>query len=444
MRDIILILFLAGLLPVSLKRPFVGALTFAFISLASPHRFTWGFAYSMPWAMLYAATTMLGLLMTRERMIGDSMRRYLPMLMYLAWTTVTTIFAIEHDYAVERWIEVAKIHLMCLVTLSLLTKWDDVKLLVWVTVCSVSFYGLKGGAFTLVTGGDYLVWGPPQSAIQDNNHLAVGLVMMLPMMYWLYAQSRSRWVAWIVLFSAAMTAVSILGSHSRSAFLGIIAMSVFLVLKSQHKFALMVVTVTGAAAALAFMPDSYWSRMATIETYQQDASAMGRLNVWRTAVNIANDRLTGAGFEYYTPTAFNRYAPVPEDIHSSHSIYFQALGEHGWIGLAMYLFIWAYVWLVCRRIAITTGASDEGRAQALLAQMVQTSLVGLAVGGAFVNVGNWDMLYYLAITALATARVLDSLRAGVTIATSRRNPFASRVRWGPTGAAGPGKSTGPS
>ena len=49
---------------------------------------------------------------------------------------------------------------------------------------------------------------------------------------------------------------------------------------------------------------------------------------------------------------------------------------------------------------------------ALLARMIQVSLIGFAVGGAFVNIGNWDMMYYLAIAALATARVVERFPKG--------------------------------
>lgn len=406
MRDILLTLILVGLLPISFKRPFIGALMFAMISLANPHRMMWGFAYSMPWAMAYAGVTILGLLATQERQIADSIKRYAPVLIYLAWMGVTSIFALEPEDARGRWIEVAKVHLMCLVTLSLLTDWDRVRQLVWVSICSVGFYGLKGGLFTLMYGGEFLVWGPMASAIQDNNHLAVGLVMMLPMMYWLYTDTRKRWLRWLIVFSALMSAVSIFGSHSRSAFLGIAAMSFFLLMKSQHKFAVGIVTVMTAIGVASFMPQDYWDRMNTIKSYEQDASAMGRINSWTAGFNVANARITGAGFEWYKPWNFARYAPDPEAVHSSHSIYFQALGEHGWPGLAIFLSIWAYVWLTCRRIirARRKDASEEGRSQALLARMIQVSLIGFGVGGAFVNIGNWDMAYYLALAAFATAR----------------------------------------
>ncbi len=437
MRDILLTLILAGLLPVSLRRPFIGALVFAVISLANPHRLTWGFAYDQPWAQMYALATLAGILFTRERIVGDSIRRYLPVLVYLAWMGVTTAYAFDHPSAMFRWQQIIKVHLMCLVTLMLLTDWKRVKQLVWVAVCSIGFYGLKGGIFTITTGGEFRVWGPPSSAIEDNNHLAVGLVMLLPLMYWLFTQTQKKWLRALIVFSALMTATAIFGSHSRSAFLGIGAISIFLLLKSHHKFSVGLVAIIAGAMLASFMPEDYWERMETIRTYQQDSSAMGRINVWHTAVAIANDRITGGGFEYYSPEVFARYAPNPEDVHASHSIYFQALGEHGWIGFAIFMFIWAYTWSRCRRIIRLTDDSDDGRAQASLARMIQVSMVGFAVGGAFVNIGNWDMDYYLMISALATARIVERQAADRKALAARDRAAARPAAFGrPASRAG--------
>jgi probable O-glycosylation ligase (exosortase A-associated) len=318
--------------------------------------------------------------------------------------TVTTIFALERDAAATQLEVVAKIHFMCLVTLCLLYDWRRVRQLAWVAICSIAFYGMKGGIFTLLNGGQFIVWGPPDSAIQDNNHLAVGLVMMLPLLYWLYTDAKSRWLKLALAFVAAMSAVSIFGSHSRSAFLAIGAMSVFLVFKIRRRLAIATIIAIGTLGIAALMPRTYWERMATIETYQTDASAMGRINAWHTAIAIANNRITGGGFELYTPEVFARYAPQPDNVHSSHSIYFQALGEHGWIGLILFLSILAYMWLQCRRIIKCVSSDVEDHSKSLLARMIQVSMIGLAVGGAFVNIGNWDMIYYLAIIASGTLR----------------------------------------
>ena len=47
----------------------------------------------------------------------------------------------------------------------------DLPLLLWT----------KGGAFTLLTAGQFRVYGPPGSIIGDNNQIALALLMVLPL-----------------------------------------------------------------------------------------------------------------------------------------------------------------------------------------------------------------------------------------------------------------------
>ena len=77
--------------------------------------------------------------------------------------------------------------------------------------------------------------------------------------------------------------------------------------------------------------------MDTIATYDQDSSAMGRINAWWMAWNLASSQFVCGGYEIYNPTIFSMYAPNPFDVHAAHSIYFQILGEQGFIGLFLYL-----------------------------------------------------------------------------------------------------------
>src|SRR5258708_38674129 len=97
------------------------------------------------------------------------------------------------------------------------------------------------------------------------------------------------------------------------------------------------------------MPQQWKDRMSTIQTTDEedlDTSAKGRLNSWMFAWNLAKDRpITGGGFHVFISPAFLQYAPDPTDLHDSHSIYFEMLGEHGFVGLAIFLSLGFCTWL---------------------------------------------------------------------------------------------------
>ncbi len=405
MRDLLLAVLLFGGLPVALARPFVGALIFTWLGLMNPHRFTFGIAYDMPWSMMYAVATMVGLVFAGDKRVLDSIRRYWPLVLYAIWMGVTTMTAVESE-ASYRYQQILKVHVMAVVTLALLTTQTRVIWFLGVLVGSIAFFGIKGGVFTVLGGGENLVWGPPETAITDNNHLAAGLIVVLPLLFWAFSVAPRGWMKVLLALAPILTAISILGSHSRGAFLALCVMGAVLIAKSKHRVVALVAATLVGLAAITIMPTEYWNRIDTINTYEQDASAMGRINTWWTAFNVANDRLTGAGFEYYGSWLYLAHAPNPEAVHSSHSIYFQALGEHGWPGFILYMVFLAVFWKRCAELVKQTRSDSDEAHVHLLARMLQVSLIGFLVAGAFVNIGNWDAIYYAFVVALGMARVL--------------------------------------
>ena len=137
---------------------------------------------------------------------------------------------------------------------------------------------------------------------------------------------------------------------------------------------------------------------------------MGRINAWGMAFNLAKDRpLVGGGFEVYVPSVFSRYAPDPTDLHAAHSIYFAALGEHGFIGLALFLGLGIASWRTASWIAQRAKGIAELRWAADLALMIQVAMVGYAVGGAFLSLLYYDVPYYLVAVLVLVRKQVEQV-----------------------------------
>src|SRR5262245_27050827 len=404
MRDIAISLIVFGSLPFILFRPWIGVLTFAWISLMTPHRFAFGFAYDFPFAAIVAAFTLLGLVLTKDEVRFEPNAVVWLLMLLPAWTCVTYLFALEQASATVRLNEVLKVFLMVLVSAMVLRTRKHVDWMIWVIVISVGFFGAKGGAFTLLTGGGARVYGPPgDSFLSDNNAIAVALIMIVPLMYYLRGESKSVWIRRGLAAAMVLSGIAVLGTYSRGGLLAGTAMLMFLWLKSRRKVLFALLLIPLVPLAFAVMPERWFDRMNTISTYDQYASAMGRINAWKTAINIANDRpLVGGGFELYSDTTFAKYAPDPDDVHAAHSVYFQMLGEHGYVGLLIFLSLGLATWMMARRIISIGRDHPDCEREADLARAIQVSLVGFAVAGLFVNIGYWDFLYYEIVVLMAT------------------------------------------
>ena len=417
MRDILVAtVFFAGLF-FALRRPYAAALLWVWVGLMNPHRLGWGFAYSFPFAMIAACVLAVSMVLNRDKVRLPGGSAIVLLLLFVVWMGITSSAAIVLNESVKRYLEVLKVLLMIFAVASVVRTREEILGLVLVSAGSIAFFGVKGGIFTILTGGSHRVWGPPGSVIEGNNELAVALIVIVPLLYYLVTQAASlkqlpfvkafpeKWMRRGLYLGMILCMIAALGSHSRGALLAIAAMSGVFWWRSKSKVAMGMVILMVAAFALMFMPEGWMERMHTIENYQEDASAMGRINAWTMAVNVANDRLLGAGFETATPVVYQRYAPNPNLLLVAHSMYFSVLGEHGYIGLLIYLGFWFATYRTAGRICRTTTGVEELHWAYLLGSMAKTSLIGLAVGGAFLSLAYWDMPYYIMVMLVCTERL---------------------------------------
>jgi putative inorganic carbon (HCO3(-)) transporter len=406
MRDIIITLLVLVSLPFIFKRPYIGAVMWIWISVMSPHTQGWGFARTFPFAAIIAAATMLSVVISTERKGLPASPVTWVLITFVAWMSITSLFAIHPDLISYSLIKVYKIIGMTLIVMMILKERRHIDLAIWTIVISVGYYGVKGGIFTIRTGGSARVWGPEGTFIDGNNEIALALIMVIPLMYYLLmTAAKNKWHRYAFYASMFLCALAALASYSRGALLAIGAMGVFLWLKSKEKFTLGLVMALAIPVMMAMMPSQWYERMDTIQDYKADASAMGRVNAWYMAFNLAKDRFFGGGFEIYDPIVFKMYAPVPEDVHAAHSIYFQILGEHGFIGLLIYLVLGVLTWRTGGWIIKQTRANSDWTWATNLATMIQVSLLGFAVGGAFLSLAYFDVPYYL-MAAMVALRVV--------------------------------------
>lgn len=399
MRDLLIMAIILGGSAVALLKPWIGIILWTWVSLMYPHE-QWGYASaSMPVAMIVAVSTLTGLLFTNEKQNPFISPAAWMLAAFVLWVTVTLPFSLYFENSLPLWIRSIKIYLMLFVTLALIDSAKKLDIYIWTLVASIGFYGIKGGAFTLATGGNHRVWGPG-GFIGGNNEIALAVIMIIPLMRYLQLQMASKWHRHMMTVAIILSAVMALGTYSRGALLALGAIVFLIWLRSRQKLMFGIMAIGIGLLALPFMPENWWSRMATIQMYEHDPSAMGRINAWWMAWNLAKDRIFGGGFEIYNRAVFGMYARDPTDVHAAHSIYFQVLGEHGFIGLAIFLALGIITWRTAGDL-MTIGKLHPSLSWTRdLGAMAQASMVGYAVGGAFLSLAYFDLPYNIMIVVL--------------------------------------------
>lgn len=401
MRDILLTLIVFGSIPFIFKRPYIGILMWAWLSYMNPHRLAYGFAYNMPFAQIIALALCAAIFFNRKELqklpMDGTMRVWL---FFIFWMTLTTIFAIYPSDSYEYYSRVIKIQLLTFLTMLLLTNLIKIRQLLWVIILSIGFYSIKGGVFTILTGGSYRVWGPPGSFIEENNSLALAILMIIPLMYYLFSIEKNKWIKYALATSIILSLASAVGSQSRGALLAIVAVMGFFWLKTKNKILTGFLIVIISIGGFNFMPESWHNRMGTIQTYEEDGSAMGRINAWIYSINMANDRFMGGGFQSWTAENYALYSPDATQVSVAHSIYFSVLADHGWIGLITFLLILLLTWISLAGVIKRTQTDDKYHEYLLLAKMLQVSFIAYLIGGAFLSLSYFDLPWHLIAISL--------------------------------------------
>ena len=413
LRDIILMFAIYGSIPFIFVKPFVGVLVWYWLGLMNPHRISWTLT-NQPFALLTVGVLLVSILVSRKE------RKYLPWTpivvtlgAFWLWMLVTTIFAFYPNLAWAQWDKIWKIMLTTYIAIMMLTSKARILALVTVAGISLGFWGVKGGVFTLLSGGVYKVWGPPGSFIGDNNAMALATIMTIPIIFFLRLMATYRILKVLLLMAAILCVFSALGSQSRGALLGLLALAVFFALKSRRKVQYLFLIAILAPVGFLFMPDAWHERMGTIATYEQDGSAMGRIHAWHMAFNLAMHEPLGGGFETFNSGVYAIYLPqFMSHALDAHSIWFEILGEQGFIGLALFLTLGALTFFKCRQVIRLTAGVPERRWMGDLAAMIQASLFAYAVTGSFLGLAYFDYLYLLVALTVGLDVVLRKELSG--------------------------------
>jgi probable O-glycosylation ligase (exosortase A-associated) len=433
MRDILIAVLIFGSVPVAVFRPDFGILAYIWIGLMNPHRLSWRLE-AAPVGLVVALGTLLGTVLRGEIRRIPMKSTTILLILWIAYTTLTTTTAISGRDAWIEWNRFSRIILMCFVALMLLQERRRLERYVWVAMASIAFFSVKGGLFSIATRGAYRVWGPMGSFIEGNNELALAEIMILPLMLYFLRRTKKAWQRWAYYVCFVLTIFSILFSYSRGAFVAFAGVAGVLMIRSRYRFQALIMVLVLGGLMVSFVPTEWKERMFSIEQYQTDQSAQGRINAWHFAVNIAKTHIFGGGFRTFTKELFMVYAPNPTDVHDAHSIYFEVLGEQGFPGLFIFLgILFTSLWKL-ERLRKRWPSDPSRRWVHDLAEMLQFSLLGYLFGGTFLGLAYFDLPYYVVVSTILLEHIAERQTAPVPAPAVETRP--ARPALGSAPAAG--------
>jgi putative inorganic carbon (HCO3(-)) transporter len=433
MRDIVFLVAFVSSIPLIFVSPFNGVIVWYAFSLGNFHTLTWGSFGGFYYGYIIAISTVVSWMISREKKSLPLTPLSVMTLIFMVWITMTTVAASPaatipgHAWSLwDQWKTVEKILFMCLVGYALTTTRERVDQLIWVVVLAIGAWGVKGGIGSILHGGTARIHGPEGTAIGDNNDFGLALILILPLMFYKWQRTENRHIRRGLIVMAILVIIADLSTYSRGALVGLCAMGTVTFLRSRAKLAMGVLIVAVGLSAYAFAPPQWFNRMESIETYEQDSSAMSRIYMWQVGLQIAEEYpLFGGGFKRTiypeTVNSFLHGIPRLTARRDLHSIWFVVLSEHAWIGLALFLAIAGCSWINCSwLVRQSRGRTDLVWAN-LLGRMGQATLVGYWAGGTFLSQAYLDE-YWCVIFIFDAARRVVSREIARTAASYGATP----------------------
>lgn len=365
MRDLFLAAFLAAALFLSLRRPFLFVLTFCYVDIVAPQRLSFFLLNNIQLSLIMFVLA-IGSWLVADSKRGtriDHLQGVLVLL--LIYCGITTIYADFPAEAQDKWSWVWKALLWSIfLPLTLRTK-VRLEALMLVMVLSAGTLAIAGGLKTATGGSGY---GSLQLLVDDNSGLFEGSIFstvaiaIIPMIIWLarygtiFKPSPPVWI-----FAAALVFACLLIPVGTQARTGLVcAALLFLLFLRDTKRRLTYIAALGALSvvALPFLPSAFSARMDTIANYQADESASTRVAVWAWTWDYALDHPWGGGFDVYRQNELQvnkvivrnsggqvtrEIVPYTDRGRAFHNSYFEMLGEQGFAGLAL----WLYLQITC-------------------------------------------------------------------------------------------------
>ncbi|MBX3463449.1 MAG: asparagine synthase (glutamine-hydrolyzing) [Planctomycetes bacterium] len=420
MRDLLVFAVVLLTLPASFRRPFVGLLVFSWLAYMRPQDLCWGFARTMRLSFFVGITMVVGWWANeqgRRRFTAWDVRTRLIVLL-AALITISYAFAQRHDdYTNRYFFEYLKIVVVALFTVGQVDSRERLRAMLWTIALSLGFFGVKGGAFGLLTGGGQILRGPG-GMLEDNNDFALALVMNVPLLWYLGIAERDKpWVKRATQIAVGLTVVTILLTHSRGGFLALCGSSLWIAWRSGRLLRAGMVLLALAALFPLLAPAHVLERLGTIGD-TGESSANARFIAWGTALRmIEANPLLGVGMRNFQ-SRFLDYSVIPptqdQSTYVAHNSYLQIWAESGSLAFLVYLLLLASVFVTCRKVYALGRQRPDLAWAADYARMMEATTVGFLIGAFFLNRGHFDLIYHW----LALASSL----AAVAFAASRRGP----------------------
>ena len=393
-----------------------GLLFYLWVAYFRPEQWVWDgdLVNSLNLSYLAGGCVIVAAVLSRTRWRMNL--RVLLLGLFLLQAFASAMLGLAPDYAWPFWVEFLKTVVIAYLMVVLVTDAGTFRLVLLVIALSLGLEAAKQGWAEIVLHPGAPNFNP-LPMLGDNNGVAVGMLMLVPIFSALAATARSRSERMLYQFLSLGVLYRGISTYSRGGFLACGALALFYLLRSRKRLRALAGVAVAAVLVLPVLPDTFWQRMNTItapsEVSDDDVSALGRLHFWKVAVDMAADRpLLGVGYNSFNKT-YDRYDDQDGAFgrgRSVHSAWFGLLAEVGLPGLLLFLAQLVLGFRACWRARTASRLGPEHANLAHFAFGLEGGLLAFVVGGTFLPFQYTEMVWhFFALTIALDVIARDAL-----------------------------------
>ena len=425
MRDMVMFLAMLGMVPMAFMNGFVAFLFWGYTTVLTPAHYLYGFMIGVRYNFIFAAIALGLLFLGKSGKNSEKVKlsaTYWLLVTFFIHASLSTLFALRPNPLLAlRYEDFIKGFAFTLAIPFFVRDRTGIHALLAMLALGLGLHGVVEGLKFIVSGGSHKMNGIANSSLTDNNLFGVGMIVALPILLYFASVLSNKYSKIAAMMGALLTILTIVATNSRGAFLALFVLGLWYFVGSRRKgFALIAVL---AATTIIFVaaPESWFDRVSSIQSADEDISFMNRVAAWKvsSALGLANP-VFGAGFSavqnfwiweiYKNMPSFFSMDMSQYSTLVAHSIYFQVLGDMGFVGLFLFLTLLTSAYF--NRRSITQKIKKTNRLDLIwardLADAIFLSLLGYMVGGAGVSLTYYEVIYILICLMSVLKTVVDT------------------------------------
>ena len=311
-------------------------------------------------------------------------------------TVIVTPFGVSVDRSLHYVVDLAKLVLLYTLIIVSVRSRNHFRLFLLVMIVGSFLWGFDSWLDPSRSHGRLERVGGPDSF--NDNSAAAHLLPLLPILPLFIFKGPKWWWRIGCLAAAPFIVNTIILCNSRGATLAVASMAGYALVFARGRVRLLVIAmiVAGGVAAAFLVDQPFIERQLSTIDYEEDGSAMGRIDSWKGALHLMADHplgTGGGGFDILSPI----YIPLIVEAHGGeeravHNTYLWVGSDWGFVGLFFFLmFIFATL-RELRRI----GRRATNELHYLECFTLEIGFIGFLVAAFFINRPYAEMLYWIA------------------------------------------------